>query len=105
MAPGALQYGATTADALYLTLGLVAACGLGSPEWPARAAGAAAPAGAPLFPGALAAGGARGRLLLRVVAARGGRLGGHPPVAPGRSPAGARDGRALRPRGRRAVRR
>jgi hypothetical protein len=64
MAPGALQYGATTADALYLTLGLVAACGLASPEWPARAAGAAALAVASFFAWSLLAVGAWAVILL-----------------------------------------
>src|SRR4051812_21517128 len=66
MAPGALQYGATSADALYLTLGLVAACGLASPGWPARGAGAVALAVASFFAWSLLAVGAWAILLLRL---------------------------------------
>lgn len=41
VAPGALQFGATSADAVYLTLGLLAAWPLASPTRAARIAGAA----------------------------------------------------------------
>ncbi|MGZ8648054.1 MAG: hypothetical protein ACXW08_05415 [Solirubrobacteraceae bacterium] len=39
-APGALLFGATSADAVFLTLGLLAAWPLAARSWPARAAGA-----------------------------------------------------------------
>ena len=58
MAPGALQYGATSADALYLSLGLAAAWGLTSPRRAARAAGAAGLAVASFFAWSLLAVGA-----------------------------------------------
>ena len=61
LAPGALLFGATSADAVYLTLGLLAAWPLAARSWRARAAGAVA----------LAVG-----VVLRVVAARGRRVGG-----------------------------
>ena len=66
-APGALLFGATSADAVYLTIGLLAAWPLASRSWPARAAGAAA----------LAVG-----VAVRVVAAGGRRLGGDRGAAP-----------------------
>ncbi len=40
LAPGALLFGATSADAVFLTLGLLAAWPLAARSWPARAAGA-----------------------------------------------------------------
>jgi hypothetical protein len=40
LAPGALLFGATSADAVYLTLGLLAAWPLAARGWPGRAAGA-----------------------------------------------------------------
>jgi methylthioxylose transferase len=40
LAPGALLFGATSADAVFLTLGLLAAWPLAARAWPARAAGA-----------------------------------------------------------------
>jgi methylthioxylose transferase len=40
LAPGALLYGATSADAVFLTLGLLAAWPLAARSWPARAGGA-----------------------------------------------------------------
>jgi hypothetical protein len=58
MAPGALLFGATSADAVYLTLGLVAAVPLAARAWPARAAGALALAAASFFAWSLLAVGA-----------------------------------------------
>jgi methylthioxylose transferase len=42
LAPGALLYGATSADAVFMALGLLAAWPLAARGWPARSAGAAA---------------------------------------------------------------
>jgi methylthioxylose transferase len=57
-APGALLFGATSADAVYLTLGLLAAWPLAARSWQARAAGAGALAVASLFAWSLLAVGA-----------------------------------------------
>jgi hypothetical protein len=57
-APGALIFGATSADTVYLTLGLLAAWPLIVPSWPWRAVGAAALAVASLFAWSLLAVGA-----------------------------------------------
>jgi hypothetical protein len=62
-APGALAFGATSADAVYLTLGLVAAWPLATRSWPARALGAAALAVASLFAWSLLAVGAWAAIL------------------------------------------
>jgi len=57
-APGALIFGATSADAVYLTLGLLAAWPLASRSWRARAVGAVALAVASFFAWSLLAVGA-----------------------------------------------
>jgi hypothetical protein len=57
-APGALLFGATSADAVYLTLGLLAAWPLAVRSWHARAAGAVALAVASFFAWSLLAVGA-----------------------------------------------
>jgi hypothetical protein len=57
-APGALVFGATSADAVYLTLGLLAAWPLAARSWRARAAGAVALAFASFFAWSLLAVGA-----------------------------------------------
>ena len=57
-APGALLFGVTSADAAYLTVGLLAAWPLASRSWPARGAGAAALAVGSLFAWSLLAVGA-----------------------------------------------
>jgi len=57
-APGALLFGATSADAVYLTLGVLAAWPLAARSWPARAAGAMALAVASFFAWSLLAVGA-----------------------------------------------
>jgi methylthioxylose transferase len=62
-APGALVFGATSADAVYLTLGLLAAWPLAARGWLARAAGAAALALASLFAWSVLAVGAWAALL------------------------------------------
>ena len=58
LAPGALLFGATSADAVYLTLGLLAAWPLASRSWTARAAGAVILAAGSLFAWSLPAVGA-----------------------------------------------
>ena len=58
LAPGALLFGATSADAVYLTLGLLAAWPLAARSWRARAAGAVALAVASFFAWSLLAVGA-----------------------------------------------
>ena len=58
LAPGALLFGATSADAVYLTLGLLAAWPLASRSWSARAAGAALLAAGSFFAWSLLAVGA-----------------------------------------------
>ena len=58
MAPGALLFGATSADAVYLTLGLLAAWPLAARSWTARAAGAVILAAGSLFAWSLPAVGA-----------------------------------------------
>jgi hypothetical protein len=58
LAPGALLFGATSADAVYLTLGLLAAWPLAARSWTARAAGAVALAVASFFAWSLLAVGA-----------------------------------------------
>ena len=63
-APGALLFGATSADAVYLTLGLLAAWPLTARTWRARAAGAAALAVASLFAWSLLAVGAWAALIV-----------------------------------------
>jgi hypothetical protein len=63
-APGALLFGATSADAVYLTLGLFAAWPLIARTWGARAAGAAALAVASLFAWSLLAVGAWALLIV-----------------------------------------
>ena len=63
MAPGALLFGATSADAVYLTLGLLAAWPLAARSWTARAAGAAALAAASFFAWSLLAVGAWAAIL------------------------------------------
>jgi methylthioxylose transferase len=62
-APGALIFGATSADAVYLTLGLLAAWPLTARSWWWRAAGAAALAMASLFAWSLLAVGAWAAIL------------------------------------------
>jgi hypothetical protein len=62
-APGALAFGATSADAVYLTLGLLAAWPLAARSWRARAAGAVALAVASLFAWSLLAVGAWAAIL------------------------------------------
>ncbi len=81
LAPGALLYGATSADALFMTLGLLAAWPLAARGW-RRARGRRCRA--------------RGRVVLRVVAARGRRLGGDRRLAPRRPAHRGRAVRALR---------
>ena len=58
LAPGALLFGATSADAVYLALGLLAAWPLAARAWPARAAGALILAVASFFAWSLLAVGA-----------------------------------------------
>ena len=58
LAPGALLYGATSADAVFLTLGLLAAWPLATRSWVARAAGAVVLAAASFFAWSLLAVGA-----------------------------------------------
>ncbi len=58
LAPGALLYGATSADAVFLTFGLLAAWPLAARSWPARAGGALLLAGASFFAWSLLAVGA-----------------------------------------------
>jgi methylthioxylose transferase len=58
LAPGALLFGATSADAVYLTLGLLAAWPLASRSWAARAAGAVLLAAGSFFAWSLLAVGA-----------------------------------------------
>jgi methylthioxylose transferase len=58
LAPGALLFGATSADAVYLTLGLLAAWPLAARTWPARAAGAVLLAAGSFFAWSLLAVGA-----------------------------------------------
>jgi hypothetical protein len=58
LAPGALLFGATSADAVYLTLGLLAAWPLATRSWTARAAGAVILAAGSLFAWSLPAVGA-----------------------------------------------
>jgi hypothetical protein len=62
-APGALLFGATSADAVYLTIGLLAAWPLAARSWGARAAGAVALAVGSLFAWSLLAVGAWAALL------------------------------------------
>jgi hypothetical protein len=63
-APGALLFGATSADAVYLTLGLLAAWPLAARSWGARAAGAVALAVASFFAWSLLAVGAWAAILV-----------------------------------------
>jgi hypothetical protein len=58
MAPGALLFGATSADAVYLTIGLLAAWPLAARSWTARAVGAVALAAGSFFAWSLLAVGA-----------------------------------------------
>jgi hypothetical protein len=58
MAPGALLFGATSADAVYLTVGLLAAWPLAARSWTARAVGAVALAAGSFFAWSLLAVGA-----------------------------------------------
>jgi methylthioxylose transferase len=58
LAPGALLFGATSADAVYMTVGLLAAWPLAARSWGARAAGAVALAAASFFAWSLVAVGA-----------------------------------------------
>ncbi|HEX2410299.1 MAG TPA: hypothetical protein VHJ39_03935 [Solirubrobacteraceae bacterium] len=58
LAPGALLFGATSADAVFLTLGLLAAWPLAARSWTARAAGAVALAAGSFFAWSLLAVGA-----------------------------------------------
>jgi hypothetical protein len=62
-APGALLFGATSADAVYLTVGLLAAWPLASRSWAARGAGAVALAVGSLFAWSLLAVGAWAAIL------------------------------------------
>jgi hypothetical protein len=64
MAPGALLFGATSADAVYLTLGLLAAWPLAARSWTARAAGAVALAAGSFFAWSLLAVGAWAAILV-----------------------------------------
>jgi methylthioxylose transferase len=64
LAPGALLFGATSADAVYLTLGLLAAWPLASRSWTARAAGAVALAAGSFFAWSLLAVGAWAAILV-----------------------------------------
>jgi hypothetical protein len=63
-APGALLFGVTSADAAYLTIGLLAAWPLAARSWRARAAGAAALAVGSLFAWSLLAVGAWAAILV-----------------------------------------
>jgi methylthioxylose transferase len=63
LAPSVLLFGATSADAVFATLGLLAAWPLCSPRWPVRALGAVLLAGASLFAWSLPAVGAWAALL------------------------------------------
>ena len=63
LAPGALLFGATSADAVYLTLGLLAAWPLAARSWRARAAGAVILAAGSLFAWSLPAVGAWAAIL------------------------------------------
>ena len=63
VAPGALLFGATSADAVYLTLGLLAAWPLTARLWAARAAGAVILAAGSLFAWSLPAVGAWAAIL------------------------------------------
>ena len=63
MAPGALLFGATSSDSVYLTLGLLAAWPLAARSWAARAVGAAALAAASFFAWSLLAVGAWAAIL------------------------------------------
>jgi methylthioxylose transferase len=63
VAPGALAFGATSADAVYLTLGLLAAWPLAARSWATRGAGAVALAVASLFAWSLLAVGAWAAIL------------------------------------------
>ncbi len=63
LAPGALLFGATSADAVYLTLGLLAAWPLAARSWTARAAGAVALAAGSFFAWSLLAVGAWAAIL------------------------------------------
>jgi methylthioxylose transferase len=63
LAPGALLFGATSADAVYLTLGLLAAWPLAARSWKARAAGAVALAAGSFFAWSLLAVGAWAAIL------------------------------------------
>jgi hypothetical protein len=63
LAPGALLFGATSADAVYLTLGLLAAWPLAARQWPARAAGAVLLAAGSFFAWSLLAVGAWAAIL------------------------------------------
>jgi len=63
LAPGALLFGATSADAVYLTLGLLAAWPLAARSWTARAAGAILLAAGSFFAWSLLAVGAWAAIL------------------------------------------
>jgi hypothetical protein len=63
LAPGALLFGATSGDAVYLTLGLLAAWPLAARSWPARAAGAVLLAAGSFFAWSLLAVGAWAAIL------------------------------------------
>jgi methylthioxylose transferase len=63
LAPGALLFGATSADAVYLTVGLLAAWPLAARRWMARAAGAVILAAGSLFAWSLLAVGAWAAIL------------------------------------------
>ncbi|HWM10481.1 MAG TPA: hypothetical protein VNO82_14110 [Solirubrobacteraceae bacterium] len=63
MAPGALLFGATSADAVYLTLGLLAAWPLAARSWTTRAAGAVVLAAGSFFAWSLLAIGAWAAIL------------------------------------------
>jgi hypothetical protein len=63
MAPGALLFGATSADAVYLTVGLLAAWPLAARSWTARTAGAVALAAGSFFAWSLLAVGAWAAIL------------------------------------------
>lgn len=63
MAPGALLFGATSADAVYLTVGLLAAWPLAARSWTARGVGAVALAAASFFAWSLLAVGAWAAIL------------------------------------------
>lgn len=64
MAPGALLFGATSADAVYLTVGLLAAWPLATSSWRARAGGAVALAAGSFFAWSLPAVGAWAAVLV-----------------------------------------